>query len=118
MLHYKYSTNHEKDFKYEIEYYEALITKDEFIQLALEVGSKLEVFKLAEDLSDSFYLNLFHLNAFEQPETVAVYLIDDETIKTESPDIQEIHQQLQQEPNLSDYLVTVDEVEVILNLTK
>ena len=118
MLHYKYSTNHEKDFKYEIEFYEALITKDEFIQLALEVGSELEVFKLAEDLSGSFYLNLFQLNAFEQPETVAVYLIDDESIKTESPGIQEIHQQLQQEPNLSDYLITVDEVEVILNLTK
>lgn len=118
MLHYKYSTNHEKDFKYELECYEALITKDEFIQLALEVGSKLEVFKLAEDLSGSFYLNLFHVDAFEQPETIAVYLIDDESIKTESPVIQEIHQQLQQEPNLSDYLVTVDEVEVILNLTK
>ena len=118
MLHYKYSTNHEKVLKSEIECYEALITKDEFIQLALEVGSELEVFKLAEDLSGSFYLNLFHLSVFEQPETVAVYLTDDESIKTESPEIQEIHQQLQQEPNLSDYLVTVDEVEVILNLTK
>ena len=118
MLHYKYSTNHEKVLKSDIECCEALITKDEFIQLALEVGSKLEVFKLAEDLSGSFYLNLFHLIAFEQSETVAVYLIDDESIKTESPVIQEIHQQLQQEPNLSDYLVTVDEVEVILNLTK
>ena len=118
MLHYKYSTNHEKDFKSGIECYEALITKDEFIQLALEVGSKLKVIKLVGDLSGSFYLNLFHLNAFEQPETVAVYLTDDESIKTESPGIQEIHQQLQQEPNLSDYLVTVDEVEVILNLTK
>ena len=115
MLHYKYSTNHEKVLKSEIECYEALITKDEFIQLALEVGSNLKVIKLAEDLSGSFYLNLFHLNAFEQ---VAVYLIDDESIKTESPGIQEIHQHLQQEPNLSDYLVTVDEVEVILNLTK
>ena len=118
MPHYKYSINHEEKLKSEMECYEALITKDEFIQLALEVGSKLEVFKLAEDLSGSFYLNLFHVTAFEQPETVAVYLIDDESIKTESPDIQEIHQQLQQEPNLSDYLVTVDEVEVILNLTK
>ena len=118
MLHYKYSTDHEKVFKSEIECYEALITKDEFIQLALEVGSKLKLIKLAEDLSGSFYLNLFYLSAFEQPETVVVYLIDDESIKTESPDIQEIHQQLQQEPNLSDYLVTVDEVEVILNLTK
>ena len=118
MLHYKYSTNHEKVFKSEIECCEALITKDEFIQLALEVGSKLKVIKLAEDLSGSFYLNLFHLNAFEQLEIVAVYLIDDESVKTESPDIQEMHQQLQQEPNLSDYLVTVDEVEVILNLTK
>ena len=118
MLNYKYSTNHVKNFKYEIECYEALITKDEFIQLALKVGSKLEVFKLAEDLTGSFYLNLLHINAFEQPETVAVYLIDDESIKKESPGIQEIHQQLQQEPSLSDYLVTVDEVEVILNLTK
>ena len=118
MLHYKYSTNHEKNFKHEIECYEAFITKDEFIQLALKVGSKLEVFKLAEDLTGSFYLNLLHINAFEQPETVAVYLIDDESIKKESPGIQEIYQQLQQEPSLSDYLVTVDEVEVILNLTK
>ena len=118
MLHYKYSTNHEKVFKSDIECCEALITKDEFIQLALEVGSKLKVIKLAEDFSGSFYLNLFHLNDFKQPETVDVYLIDDESIKTESPCIQEIHQQLQQEPNLSDYLVTVDEVEVILNLTK
>ena len=117
MLHYKYSTNHEKVFKSEIECYEALITKDEFIQLALEVGSKLKVIKLAEDLSGSFYLNLFHLTS-KQHVTIAVYLTDDESIKTESPSIQEIHQQLQQEPNLSDYLVTVDEVEVIINLTK
>ena len=118
MLQYKYSTNHEKVFEPEIECYEALITKDEFIQLALEVGSKLMVITLAEDLSGSFYLNLFHLNAFEQPKIVDVYLIDDESIKTESTSIQEVHQQLQQEPNLSDYLITLDEVEVLLNLTK
>lgn len=118
MLNYKYSTNHRDNDTSSIKCYEAFISKDEFIQLALEVGSKLKVISVTEELSGNFYLNLFHVDAFEQPTTIAVYLVNDESVKTESSGVLEIYQQLQQEPNLSDYLVTVDEVEVILNLTK
>ena len=116
MLNYKYSVSHEEYI--EIKCYDAFLTLDEFIELSLKLGTRLKVTKMSDKETDKVFLNLFCVDSSDDKSSVVVYLLDDKAIKTEPPSIQKLHEKLMQDPNLSDYLVTVDEVEVILNLTK
>lgn len=118
MLNYKYSVSHEEDI--EIKCYDAFLTIDEFIELSLKLGTRLRITKMSDKETDKVFLNLFCVYSSDDKssEIVAIYLLDDKAIKTESPSIQKLHEKLMQDPNLESYRATLDEVEVILNLTK
>ena len=118
MLNYKYSVSHEEDI--EIKCYDAFLTVDEFIELSLKLGTRLRVTKMSDKETDKVFLNLFCVDSSDDKssEVVAVYLLDDKAIKTESPKIQKLHEKLMQDPNLDSYKATLDEIKVIVSITR
>ena len=118
MLNYKYSVSHEEDI--ELKCYDAFLTIDEFIELSLKLGTRLRITEMPDKETDKVFLNLFcvDLSNGKSSEVVAVYLLDDKAIKTESPSIQKLHEELMQDPNLESYRATLDEIKVISSITK